>query len=78
MSYQYLPMDFDLEKYQSWRSESRGLLWIKGKPGAGNAVVARLILVKTCSFMFADRRFIMCEAVLNIDSYIENLDLCSY
>ncbi|CAI7642316.1 unnamed protein product, partial [Penicillium viridicatum] len=29
----------DLEKYQSWRSESRGLLWIKGKPGAGKSTL---------------------------------------
>jgi pantothenate kinase-related protein Tda10 len=25
----------DLAKYQSWRRESPGLLWIKGKPGSG-------------------------------------------
>ncbi|KAJ5588636.1 hypothetical protein N7537_011314 [Penicillium hordei] len=29
----------DLEKYQSWRSQSRGLLWIKGKPGAGKSTL---------------------------------------
>lgn len=29
----------DLEAYQSWRSGSRGLLWIKGKPGAGKSTL---------------------------------------
>ncbi|KAJ5624882.1 hypothetical protein N7510_001191 [Penicillium lagena] len=29
----------ELEKYQSWRSQSRGLLWIKGKPGAGKSTL---------------------------------------
>ncbi|CAG7953282.1 unnamed protein product [Penicillium salamii] len=29
----------DLEKYQSWRNTSRGLLWIKGKPGAGKSTL---------------------------------------
>jgi energy-coupling factor transporter ATP-binding protein EcfA2 len=29
----------DLEKYQSWISKSRGLLWIKGKPGAGKSTL---------------------------------------
>jgi ABC-type lipoprotein export system ATPase subunit len=29
----------DLKKYQSWRSESRGLLWIKGKLGAGKSTL---------------------------------------
>ena len=29
----------DLEKYRSWRSEPRGLLWIKGKPGAGKSTL---------------------------------------
>ncbi|CAG7956104.1 unnamed protein product [Penicillium salamii] len=29
----------DLEKYQSWRNESRGLFWIKGKPGAGKSTL---------------------------------------
>ncbi|CAG8215959.1 unnamed protein product [Penicillium olsonii] len=29
----------DLEKYQYWSSESRGLLWIKGKPGAGKSTL---------------------------------------
>lgn len=30
---------FDLEEYQSWRSSSRGLLWIKGKPGSGKSTL---------------------------------------
>ncbi|KAJ5848581.1 hypothetical protein N7455_012538 [Penicillium solitum] len=29
----------ELEKYKSWRSQSRGLLWIKGKPGAGKSTL---------------------------------------
>ncbi|KAJ5548876.1 hypothetical protein N7513_006110 [Penicillium frequentans] len=29
----------DLGKYQSWRREPRGLLWIKGKPGAGKSTL---------------------------------------
>lgn len=29
----------DLEEYQSWRSQSHGLLWIKGKPGAGKSTL---------------------------------------
>ncbi|CAG8905492.1 unnamed protein product [Penicillium egyptiacum] len=29
----------ELEKYQSWRNKSRGLLWIKGKPGAGKSTL---------------------------------------
>ncbi|CAI7647155.1 unnamed protein product [Penicillium bialowiezense] len=29
----------ELEKFQSWRSEPRGLLWIKGKPGAGKSTL---------------------------------------
>ncbi|KAJ5659608.1 hypothetical protein N7507_006059 [Penicillium longicatenatum] len=29
----------DSEKYQSWKRESRGLLWIKGKPGAGKSTL---------------------------------------
>ncbi|CAI7639135.1 unnamed protein product [Penicillium pancosmium] len=28
-----------LEKYQSWKSQSRGLLWVKGKPGAGKSTL---------------------------------------
>ncbi|KAJ5548418.1 hypothetical protein N7513_005652 [Penicillium frequentans] len=29
----------ELEKYKSWRSQSCGLLWIKGKPGAGKSTL---------------------------------------
>ncbi|CAG7916281.1 unnamed protein product [Penicillium olsonii] len=29
----------DLEKYRSWSSEPRGLLWITGKPGAGKSTL---------------------------------------
>ncbi|KAJ5298834.1 uncharacterized protein N7443_006954 [Penicillium atrosanguineum] len=29
----------ELEKFQSWRSQSRGLLWIKGKPGVGKSTL---------------------------------------
>ncbi|CAI7663758.1 unnamed protein product [Penicillium crustosum] len=29
----------ELEKYKSWRSQVRGLLWIKGKPGAGKSTL---------------------------------------
>jgi hypothetical protein len=29
----------DLEEYQSWRSQSHGLLWIKGKPGVGKSTL---------------------------------------
>ncbi|OQD59911.1 hypothetical protein PENPOL_c019G03493 [Penicillium polonicum] len=29
----------ELEKYKSWRRQSRGLLWIKGKPGAGKSTL---------------------------------------
>ncbi|KAJ5493624.1 hypothetical protein N7463_009711 [Penicillium fimorum] len=29
----------ELEKYKSWSSQSRGLLWIKGKPGAGKSTL---------------------------------------
>ncbi|OQE41042.1 hypothetical protein PENCOP_c005G03906 [Penicillium coprophilum] len=29
----------DLEEYQSWRNQSHGLLWIKGKPGAGKSTL---------------------------------------
>ncbi|KAJ5910508.1 hypothetical protein N7504_005151 [Penicillium tannophilum] len=29
----------ELEKYKSWRSQSSGLLWIKGKPGAGKSTL---------------------------------------
>ncbi|KAJ5773049.1 hypothetical protein N7457_007945 [Penicillium paradoxum] len=29
----------ELEKYQSWSSKPRGLLWIKGKPGAGKSTL---------------------------------------
>ncbi|CAG8021013.1 unnamed protein product [Penicillium olsonii] len=29
----------DLERYRSWMSEPRGLLWIKGKPGAGKSTL---------------------------------------
>lgn len=29
----------ELEKFQFWRSEPRGLLWIKGKPGAGKSTL---------------------------------------
>ncbi|KAK4865337.1 hypothetical protein LT330_009448 [Penicillium expansum] len=28
-----------LEEYKSWRSQSHGLLWIKGKPGAGKSTL---------------------------------------
>jgi hypothetical protein len=30
---------FELEKYKSWRSQSNGLLWIKGKAGAGKSTL---------------------------------------
>ncbi|KAJ5346952.1 uncharacterized protein N7506_000205 [Penicillium brevicompactum] len=29
----------ELEEYQSWKSQSHGLLWIKGKPGAGKSTL---------------------------------------
>ncbi|KAJ5148974.1 hypothetical protein N7448_000552 [Penicillium atrosanguineum] len=29
----------ELENYKSWKSQSRGLLWIKGKPGAGKSTL---------------------------------------
>ncbi|KAJ5718810.1 hypothetical protein N7488_004456 [Penicillium malachiteum] len=29
----------ELDDYKSWRSQSRGLLWIKGKPGAGKSTL---------------------------------------
>ncbi|KAJ5166670.1 uncharacterized protein N7482_005451 [Penicillium canariense] len=29
----------EMEEYKSWRSQSRGLLWIKGKPGAGKSTL---------------------------------------
>ncbi|PLB55548.1 ankyrin [Aspergillus steynii IBT 23096] len=29
----------ELDEYQSWRSQSCGLLWIKGKPGAGKSTL---------------------------------------
>lgn len=28
-----------LDKYTSWRDQSRGLLWIKGRPGAGKSTL---------------------------------------
>ncbi|CAG8942806.1 unnamed protein product [Penicillium salamii] len=31
----------ELEEYQSWMSQSRGLLWIKGKPGTGKSTLMR-------------------------------------
>lgn len=31
----------NLEEYQSWMSQSRGLLWIKGKPGTGKSTLMR-------------------------------------
>ncbi|KAJ5703720.1 hypothetical protein N7493_010858 [Penicillium malachiteum] len=29
----------ELDEYQSWRNQPRGLLWIKGKPGAGKSTL---------------------------------------
>ncbi|KAJ6004615.1 hypothetical protein N7540_012984 [Penicillium herquei] len=29
----------ELEEYQSWRSQSHGLLWVKGKPGSGKSTL---------------------------------------
>ncbi|KAJ5712997.1 uncharacterized protein N7483_010178 [Penicillium malachiteum] len=29
----------ELEQYQSWRSQSHGLLWVKGKPGSGKSTL---------------------------------------
>ncbi|CAG8074305.1 unnamed protein product [Penicillium salamii] len=29
----------ELEEYQSWKSQSHGLLWIKGKPGSGKSTL---------------------------------------
>lgn len=33
----------ELEEYKSWKSKPRGLLWIKGKPGAGKSTLMTFI-----------------------------------
>ncbi|KAJ6133135.1 hypothetical protein N7471_008350 [Penicillium samsonianum] len=45
----------DLEKYQSWRSEPRGLLWIKGKPGAGKSTLMVFLHGKLKSLQNGDQ-----------------------
>ncbi|KAL4874921.1 ankyrin repeat-containing domain protein [Aspergillus karnatakaensis] len=37
---------FDLEKYNDWINAERGLLWIKGKPGAGKSTLMAVLYQK--------------------------------
>ncbi|KAJ5919300.1 hypothetical protein N7466_010243 [Penicillium verhagenii] len=34
---------FERDEYQSWKNKSRGLLWIKGKPGAGKSTLMKFL-----------------------------------
>jgi ankyrin repeat protein len=43
-SYSTCAWVFDHESYSSWLSQRRGLLWIKGKPGAGKSTLIKYIL----------------------------------
>ncbi|KAI9857892.1 MAG: hypothetical protein M1813_008007 [Trichoglossum hirsutum] len=43
-SYNTCAWVFDHESYSSWLSQRRGLLWIKGKPGAGKSTLIKYIL----------------------------------
>ncbi|KAJ5319115.1 uncharacterized protein N7506_011819 [Penicillium brevicompactum] len=45
----------DLEKYRSWRSEPRGLLWIKGKPGAGKSTLMAFLHSRLKSVQIDDQ-----------------------
>ncbi|KAJ5945960.1 hypothetical protein N7454_002799 [Penicillium verhagenii] len=34
---------FERDEYQSWKNNSRGFLWIKGKPGAGKSTLMKFL-----------------------------------